>query len=484
EYPGSDSSIPAIYLLEPEEKALTPAEAEALLTASRRWEQQLPSTPPGANPETAIMWESTSSAPRRESATIQFQPAETAPRLEGYIDNRTAVGPEEATAYPYYNVGFLNIHFPDGYMRGTAFLISPYVALTNGHNVYTRTLGGWFDSIDFIPSQYEEQWPGVIRPFFTRSPVNVETNDFYLSYEDAGDRENSVNYDYAALFFDRPFNGITTFMPFEFNSLPDKVTVIGYPGTVRGKNSTGMWRADGSLLTSDEYCLYYDAFTSPGNSGSPVVVFNRQAGSYRLAAIHTFALPDYFSGGLHFNEHNRRIIEQWLNWQPDTASDPAGTIDSLTLNKKALSLTIGDREALIATVKPEKNGNTELIWSSSNPAAVTVDANGLLRAVGPGEAWITVTTADRKLKAQCLVKISPTSATEDQPAGISGRGDIDGDGKIDVVDVTLIFQHSLNLIELEESRLKQADLNGDNLINVLDAAMLMRHVLGLNNAAD
>jgi len=60
-------------------------------------------------------------------------------------------------------------------------------------------------------------------------------------------------------------------------------------------------------------------------------------------------------------------------------------------------------------------------------------------------------------------------------------GDINGDGKINVLDVVLVLQHVLEIDDppLTEAQKKAADVNHDGLINVLDVTLIMQKALGL-----
>mgnify|MGYP000261352122 CR=1 FL=1 len=70
-------------------------------------------------------------------------------------------------------------------------------------------------------------------------------------------------------------------------------------------------------------------------------------------------------------------------------------VGRVTLNKERLYLEgIGGTAALKATVAAENGSAVPITWTSSNPAAATVDPFGLVTAVGDGEALITATTPD------------------------------------------------------------------------------------------
>lgn len=470
EFDSGDSTY--VMLLEPKSKLLSKAETTALFAASRRWmiEYQNYSQPGRSEvtytgtylfPENKV---DKSFTPHTAAITREIE-------RQAMVDNRTAVGGSKAITYPYFNNGFLVIKFNNDYMRGSGFLISPYVVLTNAHNVYTGDLGGWFDEIEFSPAQYETVWPNVVKPFGTLSPVLAETNENYVFYEDKNDRNQTIKFDYAALFFDETFSDINTFVPLEFNYIPSAVTVIGYPGIVKDANTMGMWKADGALISYDTHCLYYEAYTSGGSSGSPVLSYNQQSDTYRVVAVHSFASPGNFSGGPHLNDLNREIIEKWLAWTPEIHTNP---VISLTLNLASLTLEVGDKEALIVTIKPDDASNSELSWSSSNRSVVRVDANGMVTAVAGGKATITVKTIDGSQSASCLVTVNAAD-------GVFLLGDVNEDGIINVQDVALVMQHVLLITTLNDQALAAADVNGDGEVNIIDVALLMQYSLGLIN---
>ena len=59
------------------------------------------------------------------------------------------------------------------------------------------------------------------------------------------------------------------------------------------------------------------------------------------------------------------------------------------------------------------------------------------------------------------------------------RGDISGDGEINVTDVAMAIRYSLDLEELTEVQLIIGDVNSDGIIDVRDIALIMQFALGL-----
>ncbi|MFU8794325.1 MAG: Ig-like domain-containing protein [Dethiobacteria bacterium] len=467
-----------VMMLEPEIKLLSKAETAALFAASRRWVIEYQNY--GFSTQSNIVYTDAftffenivdkSLAPQTTTITREIE-------RQAMVDNRTALGGSKTITYPYFNTGFLAIKFNNDYMRGSGFLISPYVVLTNAHNVYTGDFGGWFDEIQFSPAQYETVWPNAVKPFGTLNPVLAETNDSYIFHENNNDRNQSIKFDYAALFFNETFSGINTFVPLEFNYIPSAVTVIGYPGIVKDANTMGMWKADGSLISYDSHCLFYDAYTSGGSSGSPVLSYNQQSDTYRVVAVHSFASPGNFSGGPHLNDLNREMIEKWLAWTPQTITNP---VTSLTLNMTNLALEVGDKEALIVAISPDDATNSELSWSSSNRSVARVDANGMVTAVAGGTATITVKTIDGSQSASCQVTVNAAEGETGLPGNFP-LGDVNEDGIINVQDVALVMQHVLLITTLDDQSLATADVNGDGDVNVIDVTLLMQYSLGLIN---
>ena len=85
--------------------------------------------------------------------------------------------------------------------------------------------------------------------------------------------------------------------------------------------------------------------------------------------------------------------------------------ETITLDKTEISLEATENATLVATVLPELTTNKSVIWTSSNEAVATVDANGVVTAIAVGEAVITATTTDgSNLSASCKVTVVPTLA--------------------------------------------------------------------------
>ncbi len=80
-------------------------------------------------------------------------------------------------------------------------------------------------------------------------------------------------------------------------------------------------------------------------------------------------------------------------------------VTGVTLDKTALSLTVGQTSQLNATVAPSDATGKHVTWTSSNDSVAAVDITGIISAVSPGDARITVTTVDGGFTAYCDVEV-------------------------------------------------------------------------------
>ena len=80
-------------------------------------------------------------------------------------------------------------------------------------------------------------------------------------------------------------------------------------------------------------------------------------------------------------------------------------LESISLNKSEISLSINGIEELKAIFKPENVTAKNVKWSSSNDNVAIVDQNGKVTAKSIGDAIITVTSIDTGKTANCKVKV-------------------------------------------------------------------------------
>lgn len=86
------------------------------------------------------------------------------------------------------------------------------------------------------------------------------------------------------------------------------------------------------------------------------------------------------------------------NENPVNNSQENKTIEvtGVSLNTTSKSMIVNTTDKLVATVVPDNASDKTVTWSSDNTNVITVDKNGNIKAIGLGEANITVKTANGK----------------------------------------------------------------------------------------
>lgn len=125
--------------------------------------------------------------------------------------------------------------------------------------------------------------------------------------------------------------------------------------------------------------------------------------------------------------------------------------DSVTISHNAAPNTDGvDMRSGVAVLTMKKSGASQSIISEPK-AIATKDANG------------------------ALSPITKPNVTDD-PYGGYEYGDVNGDGRIDVTDASLILQHIAKLITLTPEQIARADVAYNNSIDVTDATLILMYI--------
>jgi phi13 family phage major tail protein len=94
------------------------------------------------------------------------------------------------------------------------------------------------------------------------------------------------------------------------------------------------------------------------------------------------------------------------NWFTAVFEPTTVAVTSVTLLPETVNLAVGAIQQLAATVLPANATNRNVQYTSSDPDVATVDANGLITAVGVGTATITVTTVNGSFTDTCAVTVA------------------------------------------------------------------------------
>ena len=88
-------------------------------------------------------------------------------------------------------------------------------------------------------------------------------------------------------------------------------------------------------------------------------------------------------------------------------------VTGITLNSVYSGMIVEDKVELIATVTPDYATDKTVTWTSSNEAVATVDANGVVTAVGAGSVKITATAGEASASVSFTVLAKLHDATID-----------------------------------------------------------------------
>lgn len=78
----------------------------------------------------------------------------------------------------------------------------------------------------------------------------------------------------------------------------------------------------------------------------------------------------------------------------------------IEISETEKALTLGQSYPLFAVVYPSDAYDTKVKWTTSDPSIVTVDQTGKIKAVGTGEAIVSVSHADLEKQAYCKVTVT------------------------------------------------------------------------------
>lgn len=96
-------------------------------------------------------------------------------------------------------------------------------------------------------------------------------------------------------------------------------------------------------------------------------------------------------------------------------------VEGVELASETVEIATGESTSLSYSILPAEAANPAVTWTSSDETIATVDENGLVTGVAPGEATITVTTVDGGFTDTCTVIVSSQimiwSENFDNPTG-------------------------------------------------------------------
>jgi len=181
------------------------------------------------------------------------------------------------------------------------------------------------------------------------------------------------------------------------NNNTGAVTNLAYLGKWRTWNGNGTWVGTFSGFTAKDGELYYNTATeirkfNPETLVDSLVFAPDVSDGYVYGSVIYGDELYYFISTAPVDKVNMDRFSVMLEKPQDQTN--------VTLNLNELSIYIGDVYRLVPS-----GITSDLEWTTSNPAAVTVNSDGVVTAIGVGSATIKV-TANNGSWAECVVNVS------------------------------------------------------------------------------
>lgn len=82
------------------------------------------------------------------------------------------------------------------------------------------------------------------------------------------------------------------------------------------------------------------------------------------------------------------------------------SVTGVVVNVEEVSTGVGEEVQLTATVEPSGATDISVTWSTSDESVATIDANGILTAVAPGEVEVIVSTVDGSFTSSVAASVN------------------------------------------------------------------------------
>ena len=242
--------------------------------------------------------------------------------------------------------------------------------------------------------------------------------------------------------------GFSGTVVFNGGSVKTTISKNGYGSS----DSGNVWAGEGLVWTSS-FAQVSDATITAAHN-TKLLVFDaaeyantENTGSESLSAYVDGAL--FYQGGLYpsltselKNPANGDTLARWLANGPESAY-PEGTVTDGSVYPPVAASTFAPDYNLYFHLTPENH----TLVVNGNQYAVMWD----------GEAGA----------------FSYSKAGSGEPA--VSYGDVDGNGKVNAIDATLVRRYAYKQIELAEAQLAAAEVSGDDKVNAIDATLILRY---------
>jgi hypothetical protein len=203
-------------------------------------------------------------------------------------------------------------------------------------------------------------------------------------------------------------------------------------------------------------------------SQSPIGTSNIQPASNQV--IFNIQIPTSTAPGTYFVNAVGALIQGGITDHTAASSvalvvPVAGAVSAIAANLRTLTLDYaGEQLPIIITATTSQGSFTipdeQLLFTSKNLNIASVASNGVVTGQAPGQTQITVSYASGSSSLSTTVNVQVLGKVQ---------GDLNGDGKVDSDDLTILDSY----LNTQANGANDArDLNHDGVINALDARIL------------
>jgi hypothetical protein len=110
--------------------------------------------------------------------------------------------------------------------------------------------------------------------------------------------------------------------------------------------------------------------------------------------------------------------------------------------------------------------------------AITNAGGGYSISIAPGAYTVTAGATGYVSNSTTGVTVA-SGATVTQNFALTLKGDVNGDGKVDITDALFIAQYTVGLRTLTPTQLAAGDVNCDGKVDITDALFIAQYTVGL-----
>ncbi len=211
------------------------------------------------------------------------------------------------------------------------------------------------------------------------------------------------------------YKGTAAYVEIPSNVKDYKVTAIGAEAFWANKKMTSVTIP--STVTKIEYAAFNEC-TSLSEVVLPISVKTiGEAAFWYCTGLKSIVIPasvttiekDAFKGCTSLTAYTEKgsKAEEYIKTL-DYVKQGYRYAETLKLSSSSLTMALNSSKTLKATLAPSPLYSSKVTFKSSNTKVASVTSKGVIKAVGLGQATITVTTSDgSKLSKKCTVKVIP-----------------------------------------------------------------------------